>query len=478
VCTISVAGSSSKQNGDTYRAATVEFNPVRAKSPYSVLTKKEAQGIMMTNLASYEAFMSNASNSGVQIIVFPEYGLYSPLLVSRKTAFPYMEIIPDPSVMPVNPCIDWQGDFEQQYAAKVTYTASCLAIKYNMVLVINMGDLVPCNSTLEPNCPSDGHWMYNTQVAFDENGQILAKYHKTHLYYEVEFNSPEVPDAMYFDASFGVRFGMMICFDIMFETPTNKLLNMGIQNYVFSTWWVNLFGTSLLLTGTEMQNAWATTFGVNIIASGAGTGQFNSGSGIYSSNNILATFYNPVQFSPQNKMLIADVPKALAMSPRKSLVEASSKSTYKQVPSEGWATKANDVIIVPGETQQITINNNYVQCYFEYTTRASSGAPEKYSFVVADGNVSQWLFPVIGCGLVHTNPVLSSQLIFEKFRLVVQFTAAAPTFYGVFPGWLADQGQIFNADLTFEQNSTALEYTFTAQQFGRSLINVEIFGRY
>jgi predicted amidohydrolase len=27
--------------------------------------------------------MSNASNSGVQIIVFPEYGLYSPLLVSR-----------------------------------------------------------------------------------------------------------------------------------------------------------------------------------------------------------------------------------------------------------------------------------------------------------------------------------------------------------------------------------------------------------
>jgi hypothetical protein len=68
-------------------------------------------------------------------------------------------------------------------------------------------------------------------------------------------------------------------------------------------------------------------------------------------------------------MLIADVPKALATGPRKSLVEASSKSTYKQMPLEGWATKANDVIIVPGETQQITINNNYVQCYFEYTTR-------------------------------------------------------------------------------------------------------------
>jgi hypothetical protein len=63
-----------------------------------------------------------------------------------------------------------------QEAAKVTYTASCLAIKYNMVLVINMGDLVPCNSTFEPNCPSDGHWMYNTQVAFDENGQVSIQY--------------------------------------------------------------------------------------------------------------------------------------------------------------------------------------------------------------------------------------------------------------------------------------------------------------
>jgi predicted amidohydrolase len=32
---------------------------------------------------------------------------------------------------------------------------------------------------------------------------------------------------MYFDTSFGVRFGMMICFDIMFETPTEQVVEHG-----------------------------------------------------------------------------------------------------------------------------------------------------------------------------------------------------------------------------------------------------------
>jgi hypothetical protein len=44
---------------------------------------------------------------------------------------------------------------------------------------------------------------------------------------------------------------MMICFDIMFAAPTNQLLARGIQHFVFSTWWVNLFDTELLLTATQ-----------------------------------------------------------------------------------------------------------------------------------------------------------------------------------------------------------------------------------
>ena len=48
--------------------------------------------------------------------------------------------------------------------------ASCLAEKYQIVLVITMIDSV--NST----------YFYNTAIAYDESGKILAKYHKSHLY--------------------------------------------------------------------------------------------------------------------------------------------------------------------------------------------------------------------------------------------------------------------------------------------------------
>jgi len=84
----------------------------------------------------------------------------------------------------------------------------------------------------------------------------------------------------------------------------------------------------------------------------------------------------------------------------------------------------------------------------------------------------------MGCGLVHATPrQLTSHLVFEKFSLKVQFSAATPDLYAVFPGWLADQGQIFNADLTFERED-ARTYSITSQQFAQTLINVEIFGRY
>lgn len=97
--------------------------------------------------------------------------------------------------------------------------------------------------------------------------------------------------------------------------------------------------------------------------------RFNSGSGIYSRNSVLATFYNPVLFSPQNKMLIADMPKALPIRPLGTTLMRPFTSPYKHVPMEDLATKSNDVIIVPGETQRITVNNQYIQCCFEYTTR-------------------------------------------------------------------------------------------------------------
>ena len=100
---------------------------------------------------------------------------------------------------------------------------------------------------------------YNTDVAFSDKGDILAKYRKSHLTAGSEVRSPPSssshlrrnfrdarpiwhrcvqvaafneppPKAVYFDTPFGGRFGMMTCYDIEFKEPASLLLAAGVTN--------------------------------------------------------------------------------------------------------------------------------------------------------------------------------------------------------------------------------------------------------
>jgi hypothetical protein len=53
------------------------------------------------------------------------------------------------------------------------------------------------------------------------------------LYFEPQFNAPAVPDVEFFTTSFGVQFGMMVCFDLMFPHPQVDLYNEGINSIFF-----------------------------------------------------------------------------------------------------------------------------------------------------------------------------------------------------------------------------------------------------
>ena len=57
---------------------------------------------------------------------------------------------------------------------------SCLARDYSVVLVANMGNIQNCMGSA--NCPPDGHFQFNTNVVFEADGTLIAKYHKINLY--------------------------------------------------------------------------------------------------------------------------------------------------------------------------------------------------------------------------------------------------------------------------------------------------------
>lgn len=85
-----------------------------------------------------------------------------------------------------------------------------MAQTYNLVLVLDMGDKQPCSIANDSNCPSNAQYQYNTQIAINEQGEIIGKYWKNHLFYEYEYNTPNPRDVATFTTSFGITFGMMV----------------------------------------------------------------------------------------------------------------------------------------------------------------------------------------------------------------------------------------------------------------------------
>lgn len=77
-----------------------------------------------------------------------------------------------------------------------------------------------------------------------------------------------------------MKFGHLICFDILFEEPAASLLKQGVTNFVFPSEWVSELP---FLTATQIQQGWAQSLGVNLLAAGiSNPASGSTGTGIYS----------------------------------------------------------------------------------------------------------------------------------------------------------------------------------------------------
>lgn len=87
-------------------------------------------------------------------------------------------------------------------------------------------------------------------------------------------------ESKFFDTDFGVKFGHLICFDILFAEPAAGLLRQGVRNFVYPSKWVSELP---FLTAIQTQQSWAYAHNVNLLAAGISDPEKGStGSGIYS----------------------------------------------------------------------------------------------------------------------------------------------------------------------------------------------------
>lgn len=264
-------------SGWEFVAAVYEHAFLREENRTAVLPQQEAVRLVMRNMDVYEEQMKIAKQQNVSIIVFPEYGLTG-FGYTRDSFRPFLEDIPDPKIIDWNAC----RDSEARIGTPILYRLSCLAKTYRMYLVINMGDIKVCKRSIDPYCPADGRYQYNTNVVFDDKGNLVARYHKQHPFLnEMKVvNRPRKPEYITFETPFG-KFGTFICFDVLFHDPAVPLVTeYDIDHVVFPTAW---FDVLPLFAAIGFHSSWARGMNVNFLGANTHFPAFlHTGRGIYS----------------------------------------------------------------------------------------------------------------------------------------------------------------------------------------------------
>ncbi|XP_018335021.1 vanin-like protein 2 [Agrilus planipennis] len=202
----------------TYKAAVVEFSPrISAYNP---------QDLLLENAAFYVDYIENAAELGVEIIVFPEDGLTGLNIWTADVTFEsiakYSTFVPEIKDE-IAPC-----DYSSvNYYAKALIDLSCSARTNGIYTVINV---------LEKSFSSDNStFLYNTDVVFDRNGVVIAKYRKVNLFNEA-FVTPG-NTTVTFQTDFGVTFAIFTCFDILFKNPSVDVLTDTISDVIYPVAW-------------------------------------------------------------------------------------------------------------------------------------------------------------------------------------------------------------------------------------------------
>lgn len=236
--------------------------------------------------------------SNLDIIVFPEMTLNR-----METAVE----IPEPEEK-VSPC-----NSDKYPAGNSMKQISCAAKTHQRYVVVNMITKAKCpdlemianNDTRNCSARADGFSYYNTNLVFDRNGTLISRYRKFNLFGE-EVDKPLKPHMSTFVTDFGVKFGHFICFDLAFRFPALELVRTeNVTDIIFPTMW---YSEMPFLTATQVQQNWAYTNNVNLLAAGANFPDIGStGTGIFAGRR--GSLISVMEGANRTTLYVETVPK-------------------------------------------------------------------------------------------------------------------------------------------------------------------------
>jgi len=156
-----------------------------------------------------------------------------------------------------------------------------------------------------------------------------------------------------------------------------------------------------MLTATTIHQGWSKSFNINIIAAGTGGGWWSSGSGIYSGGNALKYYYN-TNYKKNNILLIAVLP---ILKSNRNIQSLTNKQTFlSSLNNSKFVIKKNLTIVkiidtTPGFNGFVQLSSPNVFCTLKYSISEHQNDTQTYSLVIVEGYFSDWIFPMISCGL-------------------------------------------------------------------------------